>query len=146
MLHEYLGPDGKPVTSVKVGDELTVRVRLRAVDRPFVSSVAIVDLLPGGFEVVLTPGGAESKSSAGTGVTRRLASGGTWNAINVDVREDRVLLYGVALRELHEYTYRIRATNVGRFVAPPAYAEALYEPLVRARSLPSRITVERPSR
>jgi uncharacterized protein YfaS (alpha-2-macroglobulin family) len=80
----------------------------------------------------------------GTGVTRRLASGGTWNVSNADVREDRVLLYGVALSELSEYTYRIRATNAGRFVVPPAYAEALYEPMIRARSLPSRITVERP--
>jgi uncharacterized protein YfaS (alpha-2-macroglobulin family) len=42
-----------------------------------------------------------------------------------------------------EYRYRIRATNVGTFIVPPAYGESLYERDVQARSLPGKIVVER---
>jgi hypothetical protein len=40
-----------------------------------------------------------------------------------DVREERIVLYGVVTRDLSEYRYRIRATNAGTFVVPPAYGD-----------------------
>ncbi len=56
------------------------------------------------------------------------------------------MLYGTVGPDMAEFTYRIKATNVGRFVVPPAYGESLYDRTVRARSPAGQITVERPSR
>jgi len=55
VFRTFEGADGKPVTTVKLGEEVTAVVRLRAIDqaRPTISQVAIVDLLPGGFEPVV---------------------------------------------------------------------------------------------
>jgi hypothetical protein len=44
--------DGKPVTSVGIGEEVVVKIRARST-RDDMSSVVIMDLLPAGFEVVM---------------------------------------------------------------------------------------------
>ncbi|MES2934969.1 MAG: hypothetical protein V4805_15930, partial [Pseudomonadota bacterium] len=106
-------------------------------------------LMPGGFEPVLdtpsepeTDEEAEKKpaaNSADKNATVPIAglSGGrsNWSIEYADVREDRVVFYGTVTSNLSEITYRIKATNKGKFVVPPAYAEALYERSVQARSL-----------
>jgi len=64
----FEGADGKPVTTVKLGEELTTVVRLRTVDHPdSINGLAIVDLLPGGFEPVVqaTPRPAAEAAEAG---------------------------------------------------------------------------------
>ena len=55
VFRTFEGPDGKPVTTVKLGEEVTAVVRVRAIDksRPMINELAIVDLLPGGFEPVV---------------------------------------------------------------------------------------------
>jgi alpha-2-macroglobulin len=53
ILREYLDAKGQPVATVDSGAEVTVRLRLRAIDREFIPNVAVIDLLPGGFEPVL---------------------------------------------------------------------------------------------
>ena len=68
-------------------------------------------------------------------------SGSNWSLEYADVREDRVILYGTASRGVNEFVYRIRATNAGTFVVPPAYGESMYDRAVQARSLGSKITV-----
>jgi uncharacterized protein YfaS (alpha-2-macroglobulin family) len=61
VFRTFEGPDGKPVTTVKLGEEITAIVRLRAIGRDHIGHLAIVDLLPGGFEPVVQsskpPGG-----------------------------------------------------------------------------------------
>ncbi len=53
ILREYTDADGKPITTVKLGQELVVHVKFRATNnKPFTNGV-LVDLLPGGFEIVL---------------------------------------------------------------------------------------------
>ena len=49
---DFLDEAGKPTTTVEQGKELTVRVRVRGSGW---DNVAILDLLPGGFEAVLVP-------------------------------------------------------------------------------------------
>ena len=44
--------DGKVVTEASLGDELEVHLKLRSVNVGSLSNVAIVDLMPGGFDVV----------------------------------------------------------------------------------------------
>lgn len=129
VLREYVGADGKPVTSVKLGDEVTVKLSLRGIGGQ-VPSVALTDLLPGGFEVVQSRD-ANGDMSTVTGPRLEYA----------DVREERVVLYSMATTDVQTYSYRLRATNTGEFVVPPAQAESMYERDKLARSPAGRITV-----
>ena len=147
ILREFVGADGKPVTSVKLGEEIDVRLKVRSVDRKFVDNVAIVDLLPGGFEVVLEPRARKQASEGEPAWTPPIGTAAsTWKPEYVDVREDRVVLYGWVAAETQQFVYRIKATNAGQFTLPPAYAEAMYERGVSARSLAGKIAVEAPAR
>lgn len=137
MLREYTGTDGKPASGVKVGDELTVRLSLRAMamggndpGATHVGSVALTDLLPGGFEAV------QQRDANGAAST---VSGPAM--VYADVREDRVVIYASASNAVQTYSYRIRATNAGEFVVPPAFAQGLYERERQARSLAGKVVV-----
>jgi uncharacterized protein YfaS (alpha-2-macroglobulin family) len=144
VIREYVDTEGKPVTSVKVGQELFVRLKFRTVGRDVVPNVALVDLLPGGFEPVLHPVDSPNVQPAKKGgFVNRLGNVGGWAVDYADVREERVVLYGTVNTQLSEYRYRIRATNTGTFIVPPAYGESLYERDIQARSLPGKIVVER---
>lgn len=144
VIREYVDAEGKPVSKVKVGQELFVRLKFRSIGRDFIPNVALVDLLPGGFEPVLNPIDAPDVTPAKKGAfVNRLGNVGGWNVEYADVREERVVLYGTVNAQVSEYRYRIRATNVGTFIVPPAYGESMYERDVQARSLPGKIVVER---
>jgi uncharacterized protein YfaS (alpha-2-macroglobulin family) len=126
---EYRDEKGHPVTTAKLGDELTVVLRARGVSK-WVSNVAIEDLLPGGFEIV--------EESARTGTCTY-----GWGDISyVDVREDRLLAFGDVGASETTITYRIKATNRGTFVIPPPQAEAMYHQKIRARGVSGTLTVE----
>lgn len=146
IIREYVDASGVPVKSVRIGDEITVRVRLRALDRDHVHSLAIVDLLPGGFEAVLRAQAEPQPGEAQPAWTNPLGTGGNWAMEYADIREDRVVFYGSAGRDLAEFSYRIKATNAGRFTVPPAYAESMYERDLQARSASGSLTVERPAK
>jgi uncharacterized protein YfaS (alpha-2-macroglobulin family) len=60
VFREYTDAAGKPVTSVKLGDEIQVHVRLRALGKESIDQIAVVDLLPGGFEPVVQVRGARA--------------------------------------------------------------------------------------
>ena len=121
----YLDGDGKAVTSARIGDELNVRLRIRS-RGPARSNVAVVDLLPGGFEV------------AADSVQRRH---GDWAADYIDVREDRVIVYGRFTNRVTEIRYRARLTSAGDFAVPSAFAGSMYDRSVQARSRPARFEV-----
>jgi type I restriction-modification system DNA methylase subunit len=63
--------------------------------------------------------------------------------IESKVCEDRIVIYGSAVSNIQEFVNRIRATNAGVLVSPPAYGESMYEREVQARSLVDKITVEK---
>ncbi|MBK6972546.1 MAG: alpha-2-macroglobulin [Sterolibacteriaceae bacterium] len=146
IVREYVDANGAPIKSVRIGDEITVRVRLRALDRDHVHSLAIVDLLPGGFEPVLRSQAEPQPGEAQPAWANPLGTGGNWAIEYADIREDRVVFYGSASRNLAEFSYRIKATNAGRFSVPPAYAESMYERDLQARSAGGVLTVEKATR
>lgn len=123
---EYLDEDGDAVTEATIGDDLTVRLRIRSTGRPR-TNVAVVDLLPGGFEV-------------DTDSVQRPFGG--WTADYVDVREDRVVVYGSFGDRLTEIRYRVKVTSAGNFVLPSAFAGSMYDRSVQARTAPGRFEVE----
>jgi alpha-2-macroglobulin len=193
VVHELLGNDDKPITKVTLGDEIKVRVRVRSLGE-LLWNVAIVDLLPAGFEVVMqsprgedAEGGSEDESSgkssaesegesggeggegeesaegdgdsegssdgesestgsgsAGGGVLTIALPGSDFALDYVDVREDRVVLYGSVGKSITTFTYKIKATNVGKVVVPAVHAESMYDRSVRARGEPGTITIVRP--
>ena len=53
IFRSYLNAKGETVEQVELGEELTVLLRLRALNRDYIGNIAIQELLPGGFEAVL---------------------------------------------------------------------------------------------
>ena len=159
---EYRDLKGNVLTKTAIGSELEVHVKMRSVDSSTYYNVAIIDLLPGGFEVVLEKsrplaypqeeafeeeGEYEEQyeddlSSEGPRWASPIGTtGSTWSPDFVDIREDRVVLFGTVSPKAREFVYRIKATNKGTFAVPPIYGECMYDRTVRARALPATITV-----
>lgn len=164
----YTDTKGKAIDSVATGDEIDVHVRIRSTKNDPVDNIAIVDLLPGGFEPVLQtapPSDADAPSSdeatadtdANGDATEDSGDDSqgegegegddtpawhspignpesTWKPDYADVREDRVVVYGMASTDVQEFVYRIKATNAGKFVIPPVFVESLYDRGTQARA------------
>ena len=151
IVREFVDASGKPIQRIKQGDEFDVVLRVRAINREAATNVAIVDLLPGGFEVVLQPP-AQQESGSGEPYAgqryqwrSRLATGkSTWMTEYTDVREDRVLLFGNLTRDVSTFIYRVKATAAGTFTVPPPFGEGMYDRTLAAQGLAARIVVEKP--
>ena len=146
ITRDYTDEQGKPVTQVTLGQKINVHLKIRANSKEGQSNLAIVDLLPGGFEVVQqtapepesTGEDGEANENTDAGWQSPLAaSGSTWAPDYSDIREDRVIIYGSASTDVQEFVYQIKATNTGSFVIPPAYGEAMYDREVQAMSASS---------
>jgi uncharacterized protein YfaS (alpha-2-macroglobulin family) len=124
---DYLDAKGNVVTKLQQGMEVQVRLRIRTEGHKQVDNVAVVDLLPGGFEVIRRS-------------LRRQSS--SWQSDYVDVREDRVVFYGSFGRRVTELNYRAKVTTAGRFVVPPAYAGSMYDRRIQGHTAAGNIKVE----
>ncbi len=125
IYREYLDDNGDPVSDAQVGDELTVRLRVRSTGRVR-SNVAVVDMLPGGFEVLTETVRNQYRDSY---------------ADYKDVREDRVVIYGTFSDRITEVSYRVKLTSAGSFVVPSAFAGSMYDRTIQARTQPGRFQV-----
>ncbi|MFT4058056.1 MAG: alpha-2-macroglobulin [Legionella sp.] len=123
VFREYRDVNNQVVNTVTLGSELEVHLQIRALDVDYLSHIAIEDLLPGGFEVVTN----SVKNNA--------------DMDYADVREDRVNFFGGVTSTTKEIVYKIKAVNVGTYTVPPAYAEAMYDPLIFAHGVASTIAV-----
>ncbi|MDQ2659778.1 MAG: alpha-2-macroglobulin, partial [Verrucomicrobiota bacterium] len=127
IFRELIDAAGKPVTQTKLGEPITVRLRIRGLGPDPITNVALVDLLPGGFEVV-----GSSLASGASSI----------NGVDfVEVREDRAIFYLSAPPEALEIKYQIKSTNRGEFVVPPPFAESMYDRGVHANGLGGRVSV-----
>lgn len=63
VLREIVGSDGKAIKELKLGDEAEVHIKLRSLGKSgTLYNLALIDLLPGGFEVVVNPPAETSDS------------------------------------------------------------------------------------
>ncbi|MFN8770014.1 MAG: alpha-2-macroglobulin [Neisseriaceae bacterium] len=114
VYREYQNQQGNSITSTSLGNELIVHIRIRATKNQNFDNIALVDLLPGGFELV------PDSIASSDGLSY------------FDAREDRIIFYLTATSNLQEYTYHIRAINRGIFNIPPAFATSMYNPQILA--------------
>lgn len=124
VFREYRSLAGDPITTVPLGEEVEVHLQLRATQDRLWYNVAVVDLLPGGFEVV-----RDSVKTDGVEYA--------------DVREDRVVFFLTATLQAQPIVYRIKAINPGQYQVPPVFAEAMYDPSIRSNGATSTIKVSR---
>lgn len=155
VTHAYLNEQGEPVTSVQIGDTVTVQLTLRSYNETSVPNIAVVDLLPGGFDLVPTSlpqsqPAAEGEAQESEAMTEPTHEAGvvpgdtvlpSWIPDAVDGREDRMILYGTLDAAPSVFTYQIKAVNAGSFVTPPSFAESMYQRAVKSRGVAGSITV-----
>lgn len=115
---DYVNDRGEKLGAIHVGDTIHVRIRIRSKTGAAIENVAIVDLLPSGFEVVRDENGAVSLE--GESVTHS------------DVREDRVVLYTTADTAIAEIRYQAKVTAAGKLIVPSVSAQAMYNRAVQA--------------
>ena len=127
VYRELLDRNSKPVTQTHLGESVHVRLHMRSLKPTALTNVAIIDLLPGGFEVV--------DSSLRPGVS-------SIHGIDyVDVREDRAVFFGTATRSALQIDYDIKSCNRGEFVVPPVFAQSMYDRGVKGRGVGGKILV-----
>lgn len=122
IYREYRDLKGNVINTTTLGTEIEVHIQARALDNRYISNTAIVDLLPGGFEVVRDSVKAEYLSY-------------------IDIREDRVIFFGGLDDTARQIVYRIKAINTGIYTAPPIYLESMYDPNIKAYSAAGEMTV-----
>lgn len=156
IIREFVDDKGAVLPRVTVGQEFFVRLRVRATDRDAVEQIAIVDVLPGGVEPVLELQAPADSSTPGEDPAMRRQQGNArvlpvgipdksdWSPQHVDVREDRLILYGDVLRKIGTFTYRVRANSAGTYQVPPAFAEGMYNRAIVALGRTSTLEVIKP--
>jgi hypothetical protein len=156
IVRDFVDASGTPISRVTIGDDFFVRVRLRATARDRQPQIAVVDLLPGGVEPVLElQPTADSSTPANDAAMARqrgaaaalpvgVPSRSDWTPQHVDVREDRLILYGDVGRTVQTFVYRVRASSAGTFQVPPAFAEGMYNRTVVGLSKAATLEVVKP--
>lgn len=125
IIRDYTDQKNNPVSDVKVGQEILVHVKFRSTDNKTHQNIAITDLLPGGFDLVTDNTEDNNLDTENNGFYPDF----------VNKQEDKVMIYTSVTKNIQEYVYRIKATNAGKYVIPPAYGEGMYNPTIQARSL-----------
>ncbi len=119
---EYTQDDAVITQTVKQGTDITVHVKIRSINDQYYDHIAVVDLLPGGFELI-----PHSIS-------------GSYDY--VDAREDRIIFYTSAGNRVCELTYHVKPITKGHFIVPPPFAENMYNQRVMARGKAAPITIQ----
>ena len=113
LYREFTDKSGKKLSEIKLGDEILVHLKFRSLADITLHNIAIVDLLPAGLEAVPTSIRDKTK--------------GNWQPEFVDIREDRLVLFGNVPEKLQQFVYTVRAVNKGKYTVPPLYGESMYD-------------------
>jgi uncharacterized protein YfaS (alpha-2-macroglobulin family) len=148
ITREYVDDQGKGLNQLQVGQECTVRLRMRAIERDSIPEIAVVDLLPGGLEPVTAPPVDEENTEAATDQQEppvaKAGNRSDWRPAFVNTRDDRVVLYGSLGLDAITYEYRVRATNAGIFRIPAPYAEGMYDRALQGSGEGGSLTIFEP--
>ena len=123
ITRDYLDENGVIIKGAKLGDTVTVRLRVRSKSNNSVT-LALVDLLPACFEII---SGTQS---------------GRYESM--DAREDRMVFHPVVSGSIHELTYKVKAVTKGTFTVPGVYAAGMYDPEVSVLTESATIEITQP--
>jgi len=122
VFREYRDANGNVINKIPLGSEVIVHIQIRALNDRYLNNIAIVDLLPGGFEVVRDSVNSSSMDYA-------------------DVREDRVIFFGSISQDAKELVYHIKAINTGKYTVPPIFAGSMYDPKIKSYGVAGNIII-----
>lgn len=118
---------GKEVKSAKVGEELIVELSIQA--KKSMQNAVIVDLLPGGFDLVWKEWERGSFEDSKT-------------PDFIEKREDRVIIYTPLDDQLHKFYYKMKAVGTGAFILPAIYAENMYKTKQQGLGATAKINIK----
>lgn len=144
-----LKPTNEVVTFANVGDY--VQVKLTIIAPTSLNYLQVEDPLPAGFEAVDTSLKTTSAGATAPELEKQISEcvecGDYYRPYwyywsNTELRDDRVALFADFLsRGTYEYTYLMRASVAGDFIALPTHAQQMYEPDVFGRSAGAQFRV-----
>ncbi len=129
VYREFIDADGNVLTQLQQGQEVTVQIKVRALHGKTINHVALVDLLPAGFEVI--------RSSLSQKQLKRFGAPADY----IDIREDRVVIYGRFDSSLRTIRYTAKVTAAGDLTIPPVYAESMYDRSIKAHTKVDKIRI-----
>ena len=154
IFREFLDGAGNPLSRARVGEEFLVRVRVRATQPDHYSQVAVVDLLPGGVEPVIEVQPSSDSSAPGydpaiqsnrpSNLPVGVPGKSNWRPQFIDVRDDRLIIYGVATPTASTFVYRVKATNPGTFQVSPILVEGMYQRNINGLGLTGKLEIVKP--
>jgi uncharacterized protein YfaS (alpha-2-macroglobulin family) len=127
------GHEINPAT-IRQGDLVVVKLTLDTsnVRR---KNLVVEDLLPAGLEV-------ENPNLRTSQLTSWMPKKQSYTLQNLDIRDDRVILFINSVNGTARYYYAVRAVTPGEYVYPPVSAECMYDPLVRSVNGKRKITIK----
>ncbi len=142
-----------PAARVTTGD--VVRIEVTVVVPRAATDLALEDPLPAGLEPLILDLETVARSLGRGLMTRQwddedrsgmidsyAETGGVLPVLHVERRDDRVAAFAPSVPAgIYRFEYLARAATPGEFAAPPAEAELMYDPEVRGRSAPLRLSV-----
>ena len=131
LSRQYLDQNGEEVKSIKLGDIVNVVLKVKTSDDHSLNNIAIVELLPGGFELNQSPNvNSDEKIS------------NLLETTYVDKREDRLVIFATIPTNESVYKYQIKAVNRGSFASPITFAESMYIPNIFTKGTIGKIAIE----
>ena len=131
----WLDLDGKEINpgTIRQGDLVIVKICLdtSGVRR---ENLVIEDLLPAGLEV-------ENPNLRTAQTFSWIPKKQNYSLQNLDIRDDRVLIFIQSVSGKMIYHYAARAVTAGKYVYPPVSAECMYDPMVRSVNGRREITI-----
>lgn len=136
IIRTYTDLEGKKINHVTLGEKINVHILIRSISSDVIHDLAIIDLIPGGFEIVQqTPPKApsnEENSEESAWTSPLQVQGSTWSPTFSEAREDRMIIFGEANKETQEFVYQIKANNLGTYTLPSAFGESMYDRAIHA--------------
>lgn len=130
---ELKNEKGEIESAFALTDKVEVTLFIKASEQ--LSRMAVLELVPGGFEIDLSDEGLAQRKSLHPGPN-------TWTPQFLEIQEDRLIFFGDLPRDTVTFTYRLKPLSRGKFTVPAAYAEGMYDLTKRFIGTPSSIVVE----
>ena len=133
LVRELLNEKGEKTADLDLQDKLHIRFSVHP-DQPM-KDLAVVMLIPGGFEIDLGEDGLANRQSL------PIPGKTLWQPEYIDVQEDRVVFFGDLDGGDRHFEFRLKPLNVGTYAVPPVMAEGMYDTSILHRGMAETLKV-----